>query len=272
MRRRLETSAARAWLLVCAAVAVVALVIAFAPLRDPLAVNLDQVLQPPSSAHWFGTDQYGRDLFSRVLAAGPLSLAVCGSATFLALLVGVLLGGTAGYCGGWIDSTVSAVTDSLAALPALLTALLIMAALGPSAWGIAVAVGLASAPSVARVMRGAVLSIREQDYVTASRMLGVREIAIFCRHIAPNCAAPVLVLAVTLGAQALLTESALSFLGLGAPPPTATWGGLLADSRPFITGAPWLGIFPGITLSLCVVAMNFAGDELRERFDPKLEQ
>lgn len=272
MRRRFRISRARVWLLVCAVAALAAVVIAFAPLRDPLAVNLAQVLQPPSAAHWFGTDQYGRDLFSRVLAAGPLSLGVCSSATLLALLVGVVLGGTAGYCGGWIDSTVSAVTDSLAALPALLTALLIMAALGPSAWGVAFAVGFASAPSVARVMRGAVLSIRERDYVHAARMLGVRELAIFFRHIAPNCAAPVLVLAVTLGAQALLTESALSFLGLGAPPPTATWGGLLADSRPFITSAPWLGIFPGVTLSICVIVMNFAGDELRERFDPGLER
>lgn len=271
MRRRFRTSRANLWLLVCGAVALIAVVIAFAPLRDPLAVNLDQLLQPPSPAHWFGTDQYGRDLFSRVLAAGPLSFAVCASATLLALLVGVVLGGAAGYCGGWTDSAISAVIDSLAAMPALLTALLIMAALGPSAWGVAVAVGLASAPSVARVMRGAVLSIRERDYVSAARMLGVHELAIFLRHIAPNCAAPVLVLAVTLGAQALLTESALSFLGLGAPAPTATWGGLLADSRPFITSAPWLGIFPGITLSICVIAMNFAGDELRERFDPRLE-
>ena len=272
MSRRLRVSRLTPTLLVCLVAVLAAIVIVLAPLRDPLAVNLDQLLQPPSAAHWFGTDQYGRDLFSRVLAAGPLSLAVCGSATLLALLIGVALGGAAGYCGGWIDSAVSGVVDSLAAMPALLTALLIMAALGPSAWGVAVAVGLASAPSVARVMRSAVLSIRERDYVSAARMLGVRELVIFFRHIAPNCAAPVLVLAVTVGAQALLTESALSFLGLGAPPPTATWGGLLADSRSFITSAPWLGIFPGITLSICVVVMNFAGDGLRERFDAKLEQ
>ncbi|MGH7107667.1 MAG: ABC transporter permease [Acetobacteraceae bacterium] len=245
-------------------------VLAFAPHYDPLQVHLDSLLQPPSAAHWFGTDQYGRDLFSRVLAAGPLSLAVCGTATLIALVIGVALGGTAGYYGGWIDSAVSAVVDSLAALPALLLALLIMGVLGPSSVGVATAVGLASVPSVARVMRGAVLSVREKDYVLAARMLRPGELRVFRQHVAPNCIAPILVLAATLGAQALLIESALSFLGLGAPPPTATWGGLLGDSAQFLVSAPWLGLFPGVTLSACVIAINFAGDGLRERLDPKL--
>lgn len=242
----------------------------FAPIHDPLQIHLDSMLQPPSAAHWFGTDEYGRDLFSRVLAAGPLSLAVCGTATLISLTVGVALGGTAGYCGGWIDTIVSAVVDSLAAFPALLLALLIMGAIGPSSAGVAAAVGLASAPSVARVMRGAALAVREKDFVLAARMLRPGEIRIFCRHVAPNCMAPLLVLAATLGAQALLIESALSFLGLGAPPPTATWGGLLGDSAQFLVSAPWLGLFPGVTLSLCVIAINFIGDGLRERFDPKM--
>lgn len=237
---------------------------------DPLAVDLAAQLLPPSAKHWFGTDQYGRDLFSRVLAAGPISFGVCGSATIVALLIGTIFGGIGGYRGGWIDTTISAVVDSLTALPALLLALLIMAVLGPSAGGVAAAVGLASAPSVVRVMRSAVFSIREKDYVGAARLFGSGEIAVFLRHVAPNCITPIAVLSATLAAQALLIESALSFLGLGAPPPAATWGGLLADSRQFITTAPWLGIFPGVTLSVCVIAINFVGDILRERFDPGL--
>jgi peptide/nickel transport system permease protein len=237
---------------------------------DPLAVDLSAQLLPPSAEHWFGTDQYGRDVFSRVVAGAPLSFGVSASATIMALLIGATFGGLAGYRGGWIDTLISAVVDSLTALPALLLALLIMAVLGPSAGGVAAAVGLASAPSVARVMRSAVFSIREKDYVCAARLFGTNEVVLFLRHVAPNCITPIAVLSATLAAQALLIESALSFLGLGAPPPAATWGGLLADSRQFITTAPWLGIFPGVTLSFCVIAINFIGDALRERFDPGL--
>lgn len=256
------------WVLLAAAATVT---LALAPNYDPLAVDLSAQLRPPSLHHWFGTDQYGRDLFSRVLAAGPLSFAVCGSATLVALFVGGLLGAIAGYRGGWIDTLISAIVDSLTALPALLLALLIMVVLGPSASGVAVAVGLASAPSVARVLRGSVFSIREKEFVSAARLLGANEATVFLRHVAPNCTTPIVVIAATLAAQALLIESALSFLGLGAPPPAATWGGLLADSRQFIVTAPWLGLFPGVTLSICVLAINFIGDGLRERFDPGLQ-
>lgn len=256
------------WVLLAAAAV---LLLALAPNYDPLAVDLSAQLRPPSLQHWFGTDQYGRDLFSRVLAAGPLSFAVCGFATLVALFVGGSLGAVAGYRGGWIDTLISAIVDSLTALPALLLALLIMAVLGPSATGVAVAVGLASAPSVARVLRSSVFSVREKEFVSAARLFGTGETTIFLRHVAPNCVTPIAVVAATLAAQALLIESALSFLGLGAPPPAATWGGLLADSRQFIMTAPWLGLFPGITLSACVLAINFIGDGLRERFDPGLQ-
>jgi peptide/nickel transport system permease protein len=206
------------------------------------------------------------------LAAAPLSFFVCLSATIVALTIGALLGGLGGYRGGAIDRVLSAITDSLTALPALLLALLIMAIVGPSAANIAIAVGIASAPSVARVVRGTVLSIRQKEFIEASRMLGASHGAVFARHVLPNCITPLTVLATNLASQALLIESALSFLGLGAPPPTATWGGLLADSRQFIASAPWLGIFPGLALSASVLALNFLGDWLRQRFDKRLRR
>lgn len=239
----------------------------WAPITDPLMIDLSSPLSAPSAQHWFGTDQYGRDLFSRTLAAAPLSFFICVTATLIALAIGAILGGAAGYRGGAIDRILSAIADSLAALPALLLALLIMAIVGPSASGIAVAVGFASVPSVARVVRGTVLSIRQKEFIEASRMLGASHASVFVRHILPNCITPLTVLATALASQALLIESALSFLGLGAPPPAATWGGLLADSRQFIASAPWLGIFPGLALTTAVLSLNLLGDRLRERFD-----
>ena len=239
---------------------------------DPLKIDLIARFQAPSAAHWLGTDEFGRDVFSRLLIGARTSLWVSLLTVTVAVLAGTLIGMLAGYLRGWTDRVLMMFNDSLLAFPGILMALGIMAIIGASKYGIVLALGIAYTPSVVRVVRGTVLSLRELEYIEASRVIGNSELYTMLRHIAPNCLAPLCVLATSMFGWALLSESALSFLGLGVPPPAATWGNMLASSRPYIASAPWLGVFPGLFICLTLLAINLFGDALRDRLDPRMRK
>ncbi|MCY1444499.1 Glutathione transport system permease protein GsiD [compost metagenome] len=190
----------------------------------------------------------------------------------VAVLAGTLIGMLAGYLRGWTDRLLMMFNDALLAFPGILMALGIMAIIGASKYGIVLALGIAYTPSVVRVVRGTVLSLRELEYIEASRVIGNSELYTMLRHIAPNCLAPLCVLATSMFGWAILSESALSFLGLGVPPPAATWGNMLPSSRPHLVTAPWLGFFPGLMISIALIGINLFGDALRDRLDPRMSR
>lgn len=238
----------------------------------PLAINLRQRLKPPSAAYWLGTDEFGRDVLSRVMAGAATSLTVAVLTVVVAVAIGALLGLLAGYLRGLVDRLLMVVSDALLAFPGILLALGLMVIIGANKYGIIVALGLAYAPSVLRVVRATVLSVRERDYVEASRVIGNSEWTTMRRHVLPNCVAPIVVLATSMVGWVILAESALSFLGLGVPPPAATWGNMLSSGRPFIESAPWLGIAPGLCIALSMLGINLLGDALRDWLDPRMER
>ncbi len=237
---------------------------------DPLTLSIRDRLAPPSPEHLMGTDHFGRDVFSRLLKGAGVSLSVSAMTTAFALGVGVLVGAVIGFFGGLLDRLAMALVDALLAFPGLMLALGIMAVLGPDKYGVVLALGIAYTPSVVRVVRGQVLSIRKREYVEASAAMGNGALYTLLRHVVPNCVGPLTVLGTALFAFALLSESALSFLGLGVPPPEASWGGMLADSRQYINRAFWLGLFPGLAISITLLGVNLFGDALRDRFDPRM--
>jgi peptide/nickel transport system permease protein len=237
---------------------------------DPVALDFQARLLPPSAAHWLGTDQFGRDVLSRLLSAASVSVTVSVLTVLLALSIGVTIGTVSGFFGGAVDRAVMTVTDAVMSLPGLLVALALMAALGQSKWGVILALGLAYSPGVVRVVRSTVLSLREREFIEASRAMGNGSLYTIRRHVVPNCVGPLTVLATSFFAHAILAESALSFLGLGVPPPFPSWGGMLADARPFFALGPWLAIFPGAAISLTLLGINLLGDALRDRFDPRM--
>jgi peptide/nickel transport system permease protein len=248
------------------ALAVVAL--AWTP-YDPVRTNLRRRLRPPSAEYWLGTDEFGRDVASRLMAGAVTSLGVAAATVVVALVIGIAIGLASGFLRGWVDRVLGAVNDTLLAFPGILLALGLLAVIGPSRSGIVLALGLAYAPTVARVVRGSVLSIREREFVEASRALGNSEGYTLLRHVLPHTAAPVIVLATSLFGWVILSESALSFLGLGVPPPAATWGNMLASARPFMGEAPLLSIAPGALIALCLLGVNLLGDALRDLLDPR---
>ncbi|TDF77692.1 ABC transporter permease [Pseudomonas sp. H9] len=239
---------------------------------DPLALNLMARLQAPSFEHWLGTDEYGRDVLSRLMIGAHTSLWISWLTVSLAVIAGTFLGLLAGFLRGWVDRILMMINDALLAFPGILLALGLMAIIGPSLYGIVLALSLAYTPSVVRVVRGTVLSLREKEFVEASRVIGNSELYTMLRHIAPNCVAPICVLATSMFGWAILAESSLSFLGLGVPPPAATWGNMLAASRPYIATASWLGLFPGVLIALSLLAFNLSGDALRDRLDPRMKK
>ena len=255
--------------LLAALVALALLGVVWTP-YDPLKLDLLSRLQPPSAAHWLGTDEFGRDVFSRLIIGARTSLWISLLSVAVAVICGTLIGMLAGYLRGWTDRVLMMLNDALLAFPGILMALGIMAIVGASQYGIVLALGIAYTPSVVRVVRGSVLSLRELEFIEASRVIGNSELYTMFRHITPNCLAPLWVLATSMFGWALLSESALSFLGLGVPPPAATWGSMLSASRTYISSAPWLGIFPGIFISLTLLAINLFGDALRDRLDPRM--
>ena len=247
-----------------------ALTAAFWTPFDPLRVNLRARLQPPLSLHWLGTDEFGRDVLSRIMAGAGSSVVIALLTVALAVSVGVAVGGVAGYLRGWTDRMIMAVNDALLAFPGILLALALMIVLGANKIGLVLALGLAYLPSVARVVRGTVLSIREKEYIEASRVIGNSEFYSMVRHVLPNAVAPVAVLTTSMFGWVLLAESALSFLGLGVPPPAPTWGNMLAASRPYMETAAWLSIAPGLCIALTLLGLNLLGDSLRDRLDPRM--
>ena len=235
----------------------------------PLRIGLRGRFLPPGSLYWLGTDEAGRDVVSRLMAGAATSCVVAALTVLVAILIGSLVGGAAGYLRGTVDRLLMLVNDALLAFPAILLALALLAVLGASQWGIVLALGLAFTPTVTRVVRGAVLSIREREFVEASRSIGNSELYTMARHVLPGTVSPLTVLATSMFGWAILAESALSFLGLGVPPPAPTWGNMLASARPYLQSAPWLGIAPGACIALTLLGINMLGDALRDALDPR---
>lgn len=236
---------------------------------DPNKQNLRASLQPPSAEHVLGTDKFGRDLLSRIIYGGRVSLQVGFLSVGIALAVGGVLGLLAGYYAGKLDAVIMAVTDVLLALPAFLLALAIVAALGPGMVNVMIAVGIANIPVFTRIARSAVLSVRELDYVSAAQAAGSRNWRIMFRHIVPNSLGPVIVQATLSLAGAILAAAGLSFLGMGAQPPTAEWGSMLSAARSDMRDAHWTTTFPGLAIVITVLALNLVGDGLRDAIDPR---
>jgi peptide/nickel transport system permease protein len=237
---------------------------------DPIAQDTTAIRAAPSAQHLFGTDNFGRDVFSRVLYGGRMSLPVGFVAVGITAVAGVALGLIAGYYGRAIDSVIMRWVDIMLAFPGILLALALVAILGPSLFNLMLAVGIAAIPEYTRVVRGTVLSAREAEYVVAARVTGAPDRSIVLRHILPNVLPPVIVLA-TLGiAGAIILGSTLSFLGLGIQPPTPEWGNMLADGRSMLRHQWWVSLFPGLAIMLTVLAINLLGDGLRDALDPRI--
>jgi peptide/nickel transport system permease protein len=252
-------------------VAVMLAVGVLAPLigGNPAHMDVAGRLAAPSRVHWFGTDDVGRDVWSRVVYGARLSLLVGVAVVALSFVVGVLCGVVAGYYRR-LDNVVMRVMDGLMAFPAIVLAIALMAALGPSVVNVIVAIAVVYSPRVARVVRGSVLVIRETSYVEAARALGASDLKLIAQHILPNCLSPVIVQGSFVFAAAVLTEAALSFLGVGVPPYVPSWGVILAEGRLYIQQAPWLVLYPGAAIMLTIFGLNLFGDGLRDLLDPKI--
>jgi peptide/nickel transport system permease protein len=254
-------------LIVCAALA--------APLLtpfDPLAAEPRDRLQSPSLTHPFGTDELGRDLWSRVLYGGRLSLRAGFISVGIAVLGGIVVGLVAGYYGRKVDMVLMRLADILMAMPGILLTMVFIFSLGPTLTNAMIAIGLASIPEYARLVRGSVLSAREHLYVDAAHVTGVPPWLVMARHILPNVVAPTLILATIGIGGAILSLAGLSFLGLGAQPPTPEWGVIISDGRARLRNAWWIATFPGLAIALSVLAINLVGDGIRDAFDPRLQR
>jgi peptide/nickel transport system permease protein len=237
---------------------------------DPLTTNARLSLAAPSAQHLLGADFMGRDVYSRIVYGARISLAVGIGSTLLGCALGVVLGLVSGYLGGWVDLVTQRLVDILQALPILVLALVMAAALGPALGNTIIAIAIPLVPYAARVVRSNTLSLREQPFVEAARAIGMSELRIALRHVLPNTLAPLIVLATAQLGSAILTEASLSFLGLGVPEPHPSWGRMLSESAAeYVRTAPWLVIFPGMAISLVVFGTNLLGDALRDLLDPR---
>jgi peptide/nickel transport system permease protein len=246
----------------------------FAPLlsgHDPLAQNVLRQLQPPSAQHIFGTDEYGRDTWARLLYGARTSLLIGILSTVIAMVIGSIIGLLAGYYGGTFDAVVMQVMDSLLAFPALILGLIVVAMLGPSAGNIIFAIALTSIPPFARIARAPTIALKEREFVEACRALGYSDARIMFRHILPNMAAEILVMGSLWLANAIRTEASLAFIGLGIKPPTPTWGGMIRSGFENILDSAWLAIVPSLAILLVIFSLNLLGDGLRDAVDPKLK-
>jgi len=237
---------------------------------EPNEINLREVLAPPSHAHLFGTDHLGRDVLSRMIWGAGISLKVGFVATGFSLLIGVILGALAGYYGRWVDAVIMRFVDIMLCFPAFFLILAVIAILEPSIWNIMIVIGLTGWMGITRLVRADFISLRERDFVQAARAIGADDLRIIFRHILPNAMASVLV-AATLGvAGAILTESALSFLGIGVQPPTPSWGNILTAGKNNIDIAWWLSLYPGLAILITVLGYNLLGEGIRDSLDPRL--
>jgi ABC-type dipeptide/oligopeptide/nickel transport system permease subunit len=237
---------------------------------DPIANNVRAALQPPSAYYWFGTDRYGRDVFSRVVFGSQLSLLVALVSVAISAGVGTVLGLVSGFFGGWVDDVIGRIMDVLFSFPALVLAIAVAATLGPGITNAILAIAVVYAPLFGRVVRGPVLVERSKDYVEAARALGAGAPRLILRHVLPNVLSPLIVQATLTFSHAILLESYLSFLGLGTQPPYPSWGTMLQEGRTFLETAPWMSVFPGLAIMLAVLAFNLLGDGVRDVLDPRL--
>jgi peptide/nickel transport system permease protein len=238
---------------------------------DPFETNLAEGLQPPSAAHWFGTDQFGRDTFSRVILATQVTARITTISLLFSLLIGVPIGMVVGYIGGLADAVVMRLTDMLLIFPTIMIAIIIVVVVGPSQSGVVIALGLSQLPNFIRIARSAALSIRRELYVEAAVAAGASWPDILLRHVLHNISGPIIVKSTLALPGFVLGASSLSYLGLGVQPPTPEWGQMLHEAKDFLTSAPYLIIGPAIALSLFVLSANMAGDSLNETLDPKLK-
>jgi len=276
-----ERPAARAWrrlkqrrsaMVALGIICVLILVATIAPLiapYDPAQQSWTAVRKPPSWSHWFGTDESGRDLLSRVIFGARASLLAGVVSVTIALTAGVPVGLLAGYRGGWIDALVSRITDAMLACPNLILAIALAAFLGPSLTNAMIAIGITATPVFVRLTRGQVLAVKVEDYVEAARAVGNPASRIAFRHILPNIMPALLVQATLAIAAAIIAEASLSFLGLGQQPPAPSWGSMLNTAQRFLTNAPWMAVWPGLAIFLSVLSFNLLGDGLRDALDPK---
>jgi len=239
--------------------------------QDPLKINIANRAAPPSQEFLFGTDDFGRDIFSRVVYGSQISLSISLLSVLAATVLGVIIGAAAGYYGGWVDNILMRVMDAIMSFPAILLAIAIMAVRGGSLYNVIIALAFVYIPRFARIVRGSVLSLKEKEFVEASLAMGNSDLFIISRHILPNCLAPLILQATISLAYAILAEAALSFLGLGVPPPAPSWGNILSDARNFMLDAPWMTVFPGLAITLAVLGYNLFGDALRDVLDPRLK-
>lgn len=235
----------------------------------PAEVSYTSLLQSPSAMHWFGTDELGRDVLSRTVHGARISLIIGLSSMIIAALIGTTLGVIAGFVGGWLDEILMRLVDALMALPFLVLAIVIAAVLGSSLQNTVLAISIVSVPAFARIARGETVSLRSREFVQAANALGSRRVRTLFTHIMPNIAGPVIVQATLTTAQAILTESSLSFLGLGVPPPTPAWGAMLNTAKGYLETAPWMALFPGAAVFLVVMALSLLGDALRDAVNPR---
>jgi peptide/nickel transport system permease protein len=253
---------------------VVTLLALFAPWitpYGPMAMKISDRLQSPRLAHWFGTDELGRDVYSRVLYGAQISMTVGLLATALSVLLGAALGVVSGYFGRTLDLVLQRVVDAWLAFPGLVMVIVLLVLLGPGLASVILALGLSQAFPQSRIIRSATLVVREHAYIEASRASGASHARVLLRHVLPNIVAPIIVSASSYISFVILVEAAVSFLGYGVPPPRPSWGGMLsATGRSYMVRAPWLSIFPGLALTLAIVAFNILGDALRDLLDPRL--
>lgn len=234
--------------------------------------NVVERLQGPSAEHWAGTDEFGRDIFARLVHGARISLLVGMVAVCIALVTGGILGAIAGYFGGTVDNVIMRIMDIFLSIPILLLAIMIVAALGSSMLNLMIAIGLASMPTFARIVRASVLSVKDQEFVEAARAIGAKNDHIILRHIMPNCLSPIIVQATLRVATAILSTASLSFISLGIQAPAPEWGAMLASGRAYIRDAPHIVIIPGLLIMITILSLNLLGDGLRDALDPKLKR
>jgi len=239
---------------------------------DPLEMDKKHRLEPPSAQFWFGTDEFGRDIFSRVIFGARVSLLISFFTVVLANIGGIIFGVLGGYFGGLRDNIIMRLMDTMFSFPFILLAILIIAITGPGVTNVIISLAVAYLPYSARIARGAVLAVKENQYVEAARASGASDLRVIVKYIMPNITAPIVVYVTMSFAFALLSEAGLQFLGLGARPPTPSWGLMLNETRGIIEFAPWTGVFPGLAIALAVIGFNLFGDGLRDVLDPKMKE
>lgn len=240
--------------------------------HDPFSQNLSRSFAPISSVNLFGCDEFGRDIFSRIIYGARVSLIIQINSVFIALIIGVALGATGGYFGGKTDEVIMRFMDIMLAFPGMLLALAIVAMLGPSMRNLIIAIGIYSIPQFARIARGSVLSVKQNEYVTAARAIGETDISIIFRYVLPNAMSPIIVQTTLRMATVLLTAAGLGFLGLGVQPPIPEWGAMLSSARMYLRTAPMVAIIPGLAIMITVMGFNFFGDGLQDALNPRLKE